>query len=52
MSDVETDFTFGIVSRNLATMSNFIEFRDNKNFTFFEASKVTRDMWQVLSGSH
>ena len=31
------DFTVGIVSRNLATMSNFVEFRDSRNFTFFEA---------------
>ena len=31
------DFTVGIVSRNLATTSNFVEFRDNRNFTFFEA---------------
>ena len=34
------DFTVGIVSRNLATMSNFIEFQDNQNFTFFESSGV------------
>ena len=25
----------GIVSRNLATTSNFVEFRDIRNFTFF-----------------
>ena len=30
------DFTVGIVSRNLATTSNFVEFRDSGNFTFFE----------------
>ena len=46
------DFTVGIVSRNLANTSNFVEFQDSRNFTFFEAPRVTRDMWQVLSGSH
>ena len=34
------DVIVGIVSRNLATTSNFVEFRDNWNFTFFEASGV------------
>ena len=34
------DFTVGIVSRNIATTSNFVEFRDNRNFTFFEAPGV------------
>ena len=34
------DFTVGIVSQNLVTMSNFVEFRDNRNFTFFEAPGV------------
>ena len=34
------DFTVGIVSQNLATMLNFVEFRDSWNFTFFEASSV------------
>ena len=34
------DFIVGIVSRNLANKSNFIEFRDSRNFTFFEASGV------------
>ena len=34
------DFTVGIVSRNLASMSNFVEFRDSRNFTFFEAPGV------------
>ena len=38
------DFTVGIVSRNLATTSNFVEFRDNRNFTFFEAPSVERRM--------
>ena len=31
------DFTVGIVSRNLVTSSNFVELRDSRNFTFFEA---------------
>ena len=34
------DFTVGIVSRNLAITSNFVEFRDSQNFTFFEAPNV------------
>ena len=34
------DFTVGIISRNLATTSNFVEFRDSRNFTFLEALGV------------
>ena len=34
------DFTVGIVLRNLVTTSNFVEFRDNRNFMFFEAPGV------------
>ena len=34
------DFIVGIVSRNLATTSNFVEFRDSRNFTFFEAPGI------------
>ena len=34
------DFTVGIILRNLATTSNFVEFRDIRNFTFFEAPGV------------
>ena len=45
------DFTVGIVLRNLATTSNFVEFQDNQNFTFFEATGVVRDTWRILSGS-
>ena len=45
------DFTVGIVSRNLATMSNFVEFRDSRNFTFFETRRVVRDTWYIVSGS-
>ena len=33
------DFTVGIVSRNLAIMLNFVEFRDSRNFTIFEARR-------------
>ena len=41
------DFTIGIVSRNLATTSNFGEFRDSRNFTFFKAPRVVRDTWRI-----
>ena len=34
------DFTVGTVSRNLATTSNFVEFRDSRNITFFDAQGV------------
>ena len=34
------DFRFGIVSRNLPTTSNFVEFRDSRNFMFFEAPSI------------
>ena len=42
------DFTIGIVLRNLATTSNFVEFRDSRNFMFFETpgvgySKIPRE---------
>ena len=42
------DFTVGIVSRNLATLLNLAEFRDNKNFMFFEAPRVTSDTWHLF----
>ena len=45
------DFTVGIVSRNLATTSNFVKFRDSQDFTFFEAPRVVRDTWHEMSGS-
>ena len=32
--------TVEIVSQNLATTSNFVEFRDSQNFTYFEAPGV------------
>ena len=34
------DFTVGIVSRNLATTLNFVEFLDSPNFMFFEAPSI------------
>ena len=34
------NFTIGIVLKNLATTSNFVEFQDSRNFTFFEAPGV------------
>ena len=36
--DDETDFIVGFVSKNLVVQANFVEFRDNKNFIFFEAT--------------
>ena len=45
------DFTVEIVSRNLTTTLNFVEFRDSQNFTFFKVSRVVRDTWKVMSGS-
>ena len=51
MSDDETDFTVGIVSQNLATASNFVEFRDSRNLQFFETTRAVRDTWRILSGS-
>ena len=44
------DFTVGIVSQNLATTSNFVEFRDSRNFTFFEARRGVPDTWHLMSG--
>ena len=35
ISDDETDFTVGIVSRNLASMLNFVKFRDSWNLNVF-----------------
>ena len=43
------DFTIEIASQNLATTSNFVEFRDSRNFTFFEAPRVVWDTWLVMS---
>ena len=36
-------FTVEIVSRNLVTQSNFIGFRDSRNFMFFKAPGVVGD---------
>ena len=41
------DFTVGIVSQNLVTQSNFIGFRDGRNFAFFEAPGVASDTWHL-----
>ena len=38
------DFTIGIASRNLATLLNFVGFRDSRNFTLSEARRVTLGM--------
>ena len=40
ISNDETDFTIGIVSRNLASMSNFVEFRDSQNLHVFRGIAV------------
>ena len=45
------DFTVGIVSQNLVAMSNFVKFRDSRNFTFFDARRGVRDTWPFVSGS-
>ena len=42
------NFTVGIISQNLVTPLNFVEFRDNRNFIFLEAPRVTNDTWHVL----
>ena len=45
------DFTVGIASRNLATTSNIVEFRNNWNFMFFKAPGMVRDTWHIVSDS-
>ena len=45
------DSTVRIVSRNLATTSNFVEFRDSRNFMYFEARRGVRDTWHFVSSS-
>ena len=35
ISEDETDFTVGIVSRNLANTSNFVKFRDSQKLHIF-----------------
>ena len=34
------DYIVKIVSRNLANLSNFVEFRDSQNFTYFKTTGV------------
>ena len=38
--DDETDFTVGIISRNIATTSNFVEFRDSRSWHVFRGIAV------------
>ena len=40
ISDDKTNFVVKFVSRNLVTLSNFVEFLDSMNFTFFEVTGV------------
>ena len=40
ISGDKTDSIVGIVSQNLATSSNFVKFRDGRDFTSFEAPGV------------
>ena len=53
------DCTVGIVSRNLVTQSNFVEFRDSRNFTYFKKTGVGQhmesdvdDTWQTMWVTH
>ena len=40
ITDNETNLTVGFISQNLVAQANFVEFRDSKNFTFFEVLGV------------
>ena len=40
ISDDKTDHTVEFVSQNLVNQQNFVEFRDGRNFTYFEASGI------------
>ena len=40
ISDEKTDCTVGIVSQNLASTSNFVEFRDSQNLHVFRGIVV------------
>ena len=51
MSDDEMNFTVGIVSQNLATTSNFVEFRDSRNFYIFRGTRVVQNTCHILSDS-
>ena len=49
------DFTVGIVSRNLATTSNFVEFQDRQNLHVFrgnESSAEHFDHFEWLTVCH
>ena len=48
ISDDDMDFTVGIVSRNIVTQSNFVGFRDSRNFTFFKTTSVASDTWHLV----
>ena len=48
ISDEEIGFIIGIVSRNLLTQSNFVEFQDGLNFTFSEVLRVASDTWHLV----
>ena len=41
-------FAVEIFSQNLATLSNFVEFRDSHNFMLFEAPRVMCDTWNLF----
>ena len=51
ISDDETDFTVGIVSRNLAIILNFVEFLNSHNFHVFQGNGIVRGTLNILSGS-
>ena len=47
------DFTVGIISRNLATMSNFVKFQDRQNLHIFRgnernAGHLTHFEWLIV----
>ena len=42
------DSIVGIASRNLDPQSNFVGFRDSRDFTFLEAPRVTNDTWHLF----
>ena len=40
ISDDETNFTVGIISQNLASTSNFVEFRDSRSWHIFRGITI------------
>ena len=59
ISDDETNCTIGIVSQNLATQLNFVEFRYSRNITYFEVTGVGQhmashvdDTWRTMWVTH